>query len=238
MKNLSLLTLTAALALQGQPRRAEGEPDPKHAQNLQNLLAKHSGDAMALIGTLLGEAATYRETIRTQKDSLEKAALPEGAVVLSKEQAEQFTAYQKLGSPADVEKSVTDGKAATEKLTMLEKREGIRAVADKVGYKAGVLEKLGGDLTYEEMEVDGEKAGEKVKTYGVKGADGKVTPLSTYAKDNWGDFLPALTAGEGRQQQQESAVRVALGGAGSPATTSRTPDQIAADKRASGDYSM
>lgn len=239
MTHRHTLLLTAALSLSALPPRAEGEDADKAARNLQNLLSKHNGDAIALAATLLAENAGYRDTIRDQKATIEKASVPDGAMLLSKEQAEQWAAYQKLGAPADVEKGLTDGKAAGEKLTTLERRETLRTVADKVGYKAGVLERLGADLTYEEVEVPGEKAGETVKTYGVKGADGKVVPLAQYASTHWSDFLPALTTdGTRRTVEDTTQNRVFLGGNGGKDTQSRTPEQIAADKRASGDYSM
>lgn len=235
------LLLTAALTLHALPRRAEGTDSgegDKAARNLQNLLSKHEGNAIALAAQLLAENAGYRETIRTQKEDLGKAALPDGAVVLSKEQAAQWATYQALGAPAEVEKTVKDGREASERLTKLERRDTLRSVADKVGYQHEVLERLGSDLDYQEIEVDGEKAGEKVKTYGVKVND-KVVPVTQYASENWKAFLPALTTqAQGGPQRQESTVRVPLGGAGLPATGTRTPEQVAADKQASGDYSL
>ncbi|SMB93325.1 hypothetical protein [Deinococcus hopiensis] len=238
------LALTAMLALASLPRRAEGEPDPqKAAQNLQNLLSKHNGDAIALAATLLGENANYRDRIRTLEGEVEKTKLPDGSVVLSKADAERYAAYQALGKPDELKTKLADGETATSELGTLKKRDTLRTVADKVGYKPSVLERLGGDLTFEEIEVDGEKAGEKVKTYGVKLAD-KVVPLDQYAKEQWGDFLPALAAqggGNNQVQQRQNPITtpiVPLGGNGGLTSGARTPEQIAAEKRASGDYSM
>jgi len=242
MKTLSnRLLLSATLALAAFPHRAEGEDPDKVARNLQGQLSKHNGDAMALAATLLGENATYRDRVRTLEGEVAQAKLPDGAVVLTKEQAAQWTEYQALGAPAEVKTKVESGTQASEKLAGFERREQLRGVAERVGYKPGVLEKLGGDLTFEELEVDGEKEGEKVKTYGVKGADGKVQPLTEYAKANWGDFLPALSAQGGEQQQEQQRTitpRVPLGGAGAAATGGRTTEQIAAEKRQSGEYSF
>ncbi|GGR00245.1 hypothetical protein [Deinococcus ruber] len=240
-----MLLLSAALAFAALSPRAEGEPDEAtKARNLQNLLDKNKGDAVALAAVLLAENNEARETIRNQKAELAKVQVPEGAVVLTKEQAAQWTEYQALGAPAEVKTKIETGAAAAEKLTGFEKKETLRTVAERVGYKPSVLEKLGGDLTFEELEVDGEKAGEKVKTFGVKGADGKVQPLAEYAKANWGDFLPALTTVQGGSTGGAGGgtgivqPRIPLGGTGAPAGTGRTPDQIAADKRQSGEFSM
>lgn len=240
-----LLALSAALSLSKLPPRAEGEDPDKAARNLQSLLDKNNGNATVLAGQLLAENAEYRRKNGELSGQLAtaQAQVPEGAVVLTKEQAAQWTEYQALGAPAEVKTKVETGAQATERLAGFEKKETLRSVAERVGYKPSVLERLGGDLTFEELEVAGEKEGERVKTYGVKGADGKVQPLAEYAQANWSDFLPALSAQGGsdqRQQERPNTItpRIPLGGAGAAATGGRTPEQIAADKRSSGDYQM
>ncbi|ULH15991.1 hypothetical protein MF271_04990 [Deinococcus sp. KNUC1210] len=143
-----MLLLSAALAFAALPPRAEGELDEAtKARNLQNLLDKNKGDAVALAAVLLAENNEARETIRTQKAELAKVQVPEGSVVLTKEQAAQWTEYQALGAPAEVKTKIETGAAAAEKLTGFEKKETLRSVAERVGYKPSVLEKLGGDLT-------------------------------------------------------------------------------------------
>ncbi|THF70494.1 hypothetical protein E7T06_07255 [Deinococcus sp. Arct2-2] len=237
------LFLTAALSLASLMPRAEGnEPDEAtKARNLQSLLDKKNGDSVALAAQLLAENNEARETIRTQRADLQKLQVPEGGVVLTKEQAAAWAEYQAHGTPAEVKTKIETGAAAIGERDTLKQEKALTSVAEAAGYKPRVLgDRLTADkLTPEVREID--QDGKKVKVVYVKGEDNKEHLLSEYAKANWEDYLPALTAqgsGTGNEQQQNNVLRVALGGNGSSATTTRTPEQIAADKKSSGDYSM
>jgi hypothetical protein len=235
------LFLTAALSLASLMPRAEGEPDEAtKARNLQSLLDKKNGDAGALAAQLLTENNEARETIRTQRADLQKLQVPDGGVVLTKEQAAAWAEYQTHGTPAEVKTKIDTGAEAIGERDTLKQEKALTSVAEAAGYKPRVLgDRLTADkLTPEVREIDQE--GKKVKVVYVKGEDNKEHLLSDYAKAHWEDYLPALTAqGSGTSDQQQQVVtRVPLGGHGNAATITRTPEQIAADKRSSGDYSM
>ena len=73
-----------------------------------------------------------------------------------------------------------------------------------------------------------EKDGKKQPAAFVLEDGGKATPLPDYAKDNWADYLPALT-----EQQQERRIAPGNGGDPKPANLA---GMGAADKEAREQY--
>ena len=157
-------------------------------QNLQGLLQRHQGDAMAVIATLLSENHQLRDERRTLRGQVPA----QGAVVLSGEAATQWQAYQQLGAPDALTQQLQAAETARQQLAGLQRSQLIRDVADAAGYKPAVLARLAGDtlaFAVRETTVDGKVA----KTVVVTDGDTE-QPLADYAKTQWADFLPSLTA--------------------------------------------
>jgi hypothetical protein len=165
------------------------------APNIQGLLDRHQGNAMGVIATLLSENHGYRERNRQLQGQLPA----QGAVVLTSEQATQWTAYQALGAPDALTTQLQGATTAQAELARLQRERMVASAAEAAGYKASVLSQLPGadKLTFEvrEAEVDGKK----VKNVIVKDGD-KETPLADHAKNQWADFLPALQAQQTQTQ--------------------------------------
>lgn len=180
----------------GQQQQQSQQQGQDPAEGLRNALQRANNDAMALAAQLYSENYQLRERNR----QLGAQAPAEGSVVLTREQAAQWTAYQQLGAPDALTTQLQQAQAAAQQLAGLQRQELIRAVADAAGYKASVLGQLPGsaDLAFEvrEATVDGKVT----KTAFVKPKDGAEVALSTYAQQHWTDFLPSLTA----QQQQQA----------------------------------
>lgn len=172
------------------------------AASFQRLLQKKEGDATALASQLYDENYRYRERIR----ELEKSAPAQGSVVLTAEQAAQWSTYQELGKAEDLKTVVSERDTLRTERDTLKRTQTLADVAAAAGYKPSVLERLGADLTYELRDVTVD--GKTVKQAFVKDGD-MVKPLSEYAAAQWSDFLPALQQttqptpdGQGQGQQQ------------------------------------
>lgn len=130
-----------------------------------------------------------KPALEAQVREAQAKAPADGAIVLTAEQAQQWQAYQALGSPADLDKRIRDGEQAIEKATALERDATIRDVATVAGYDFDVLKDKGGALTYTIKEET--QDGKAVRVAYVQ-QDGKDTPLHEYAQSNWPKYLPAL----------------------------------------------
>jgi hypothetical protein len=134
---------------------------------------------------------SQRTALRTEIADLKSKVAPEGARILTADEAKVYDAYATLGKPDDVKKALEANSTATAELTTLKRERQIRAAAEAAGYKPAVLERLAADLAIEVRPVkDGAPIVVVVK-------DGAETALADYAKDNWADFLPALEARQG-----------------------------------------
>jgi hypothetical protein len=186
-----------------------GNPPADDRQNLQGLLQRHNNDAMAVVATLLSENHSLRDERRTLRGQLPA----QGAVVLSPEQAQQWTAYQGLGALDALQQQLQQAQTAQSELSGLRRESLLGRVQEASGYKASVLGKLPGadklDFEVRETTVDGKA----VKSVVVKDG-GKETALADYVKANWADFEPALVAGQQQQQQPSGTAFVRQSGSG------------------------
>jgi hypothetical protein len=143
-------------------------------------------------------------TIGLERDALKGKAAPDGAVVLTTDQAKLWESYQGLGKIEDLSKAIADRDAAQRELTTFRRGAAFQQAAEAHGYKPTTLAKLpsltGKDIETREIEVDGQK----VKRAFVKDGD-KELVLSEYIQQHDAEFLPALTAdggGAGGGQQR------------------------------------
>jgi hypothetical protein len=182
-------------------------------QNLQGLLARHQGDALAVVATLLSENHSLRDERRVLRGQLPA----QGAVVLSPEQATQWQNYQQLGAVDVLTSALTERTTLQGQLTGMQREKLIGDVASLANYKASVLGQLPGadKLTFEirESTVDGKQ----VKAVVVKDGTAE-TPLTQYAQTHWADFLPALQAAPAQQQAAGTTFVAQNPGGGQPAS--------------------
>lgn len=173
----------------GEGGAAQGGGDPI-ARGIERLLERNGNDANAALLVLYRDNYDLREANRQLKTKVPA----EGAVVLSAEQAQAWTAYQQLGQPADLQTALSERDQARGDLAKLQRSAAIREAAEVAGYKASVLAGLdtqAGGLAYEVREVT-DANGAKSRVAYVKAAEGDPVPLTQFAETQWGDFLPAL----------------------------------------------
>lgn len=162
---------------------------------LQRLLERQSGDAGRVAELLYRDNYELRERNRQLAGSVP----PQGAVVLTPEQAVAWTAYQALGAPEALQTAMQERTQAQTRLTALEREQAIAAAAATHGYQAQALTKLiqadSLSLSIREETRDGQI----VRTALVTPPNGQPVPLVDYATANWAAFLPALVAAPGGQ---------------------------------------
>ena len=183
-------------------------------QNLQGLLQRHQGDAMAVIATLLSENHSLRDERRTLRGQLPA----QGAVVLSAEDATRWQAYVQLGAVDALTQQLQGAQTTQAELASLRRESLLGKVQEVSGYKASVLGKLPGADTLDFQIREVEKDGKKAPTVIIKDGD-KEAPLADYAKANWADFLPALQVTQSPQPTGTTFVRQDAGGSPAPSST-------------------
>jgi hypothetical protein len=177
----------------------QGGTSPKKPRP-SDLAAQFHNDAMRLserLAEVLDDNFQLREKNRKLTTDLTDArakAPAADSVVLTKEQAAQWEAFQALNlAPADIKTQLEAATTSAQELATLKRSEAIRAAAEAQGYKAGTLGKLpslaGKDLVVKDVEIEGKK----VKQAFVQ-IDGKDEPLAAYVEANDPEFLPALAA--------------------------------------------
>lgn len=199
---------------QGAGQGQDPAPGNDPAAGLRSALQRHQNDAMALAAQLYSENFQLRERNR----QLNAQAPAEGSVVLSREQAAQWTAYQQLGAPDALQTSLQGAQQATARLAQLERTTLIRSVADAARWDAEVLAQLpgAGELTFEVREIEAD--GKKRPAAFVTPKDGQATPIETYAQQHWAKFLPALAQSSAAPAPQGTNWPPQQGGASSGGT--------------------
>jgi hypothetical protein len=176
---------------------AEDKPKPK-ARGGGDGFRKYLDEIRGIASGNEREARLLAENYKL-RDKLREARVPEGATVLSAEDAKLFASYKELGTP----KAIKDVQGRVENLAgevaRLKRTESYDAAAAALGWKASAFRKLAqqADIEVQPLKVKGDD-GKEVETYVVKPpqAGDKPVPLGDYAREHWADFLPALDAKE------------------------------------------
>jgi hypothetical protein len=210
-------------------READTDVDPQGGASgktrASDVLDQYGRDGIK-IAEKLAEVLTDNSQLREQRRSLREEVTtlkakvaPDGARVLTAEEAKAYDAYAALGKPEDVKKALEANSEATAKLAKLERSERLRAAAEAAGYKPSVLERLASDLTIEVRPV------KDSAPLVVVVADGQETALADYAEKEWKDFLPSL------MQSSVLAPDINAGARGNGQTPLITEDERAAARR-------
>ena len=164
-----------------------GNDDDKARRNLQSLLEKRNGDAVALAADLLSENHGLREKNR----ELRVKVTPDGAVVLNADEAKHWESFSKLGTPEAVTKQLNDSKNAVAERDELKAEKVIVRAAELSGYKSDVLIDLAKSKGFT-IEIDGDGDAAKVNAKWRNGEKDEVQLLSEYAETVLSPYLPSL----------------------------------------------
>lgn len=189
--------------LDGDGGGGSGSGDNSDKVKTADILERYSGNAVTMaqkLADMQNERFEDRQKLRDRDariKELEAKQTPDGAVVLTGDDASRWQAYTALGlKPEEVKTRLEEGDAARDKAAKLERNETLRTVATAAGFKPEGLQdfdQLAGGLTYTVKDVQETQNG---KTVTVKRAfvqaDGKDTPLDEYVTQTRPHLLPAL----------------------------------------------
>lgn len=200
---LGLLALLPASMIAAIPRPHGDDGDDESGKSLAGLIAR-LGTSDAAANELWRDNYKLRDERRANKamiTELQGKVPATGTVVLTPEQAAEWTAYQTLGKPAEVTKALETGKTASETMAKRERGDKMTAAAKAAGYNPEVFAQLAEmnnlELTEQTVTIDGKP----MTVYNVKDATGTQMELTVYATQKLSNFMPALT-NNGQQQQQ------------------------------------
>lgn len=161
------------------------------------LQEKNGGDLLGLAVKLYDDNHGFREKNRTLKEenaALKGRALPDGAVVLSPEEASAWGAFKALGKPEEIKAQLASVPELQGKLSKIERDRLIDEVAAFAGWKPGVLRRMPDvdKLTFELRDEQQDGTGTKVPY--VKDASGQTRKADEFGEAEWPEFMPALKA--------------------------------------------
>jgi hypothetical protein len=193
---------------------SNGESLPESVvKAFEKLLDRKGGDTSAVAMMLFDENKRYRDKI----NELTGKVPVEGAVVLNAADAQAWEAYKALGTHEEVKQAVEQRGQLQGQLDSLARESAIRDAAAAAGYKFTVLQDRdevarlkGKALSYAVREI--EKDGTKAKVAFVKDGDTE-KPLSDYAQEHWGEFMPSLVV-QGTEQQNGTPYPAQFSGTG------------------------
>lgn len=185
----------------GSPSGGGAVLPPDAQRSFDSRLAKLEGNSIGLAQQLYSENYSLREKVRL----LEPRVVPEGATVLTGDDAKSWEAYKLLGKPEEVKQGLDERNQFQGELEGHKRETLLRRVADASGFKFNILadrEKAaradGKPLAFElrEVEVDGVK---RQVAYVKDGDEAK--PATDYAREHWADYLSVLMVAQGGDQQ-------------------------------------
>lgn len=139
-------------------------------------------------------------TLRAERDGYKGKVAPEGAIVLSADEAKRWEAYQAAGTPEALTAAISERDTVQRELSDLRHQQTVRAAAEAHAYRAATLAKLPSLAGKELLMRDVTEGDATVTRAFVKDGD-KETALPEYIQQHDAEFLPALTA-DAQQQQQ------------------------------------
>jgi hypothetical protein len=165
------------------------EPTPDLGKLVEAAVAKH-GDQTGALKAFAADLYAARDDLKAVRAKLP----PDGALVLTGDDAKDYGAYRNIGKPSDLRKVVDEHATLATENAGLKRDQELRGVAEKAGVKHAVLKTLAGALAFGETEIETTKDGKKLKSTVVTVKDGEAAPVpfDEYAAKHWGDFLPAL----------------------------------------------
>jgi hypothetical protein len=237
-KSLNLTALSALLSLT-RPRFGD---DDNRAQWERDRAAELEGREKAALAV---KVARLESDLKTKTDRLTELTAklpPEGGVILSKADAERWAAYQTFGKPEELKTRLAERDTFEQESAGLKAEKHMGEVGRVSGVKTAALARLAPEGTVYEVTKGKDAEGKDIDLVRVKDKDGKdLGELTDWIgkSPELADFKAALLPGEVTPLPTTTTPTLTppLGGAGGT-TTSRTPEQVKADKLGSGEYSI
>jgi hypothetical protein len=212
-------------------------------------------DVRARLGKLTRVQSDFKE-LKTRADALEKengelkAKVPEGAVVLTGEDAKAYEAIQAAGGLKEASKRLESFEELRKKDERRTREDGLGDAGETEGWdRKATVKALSRDsefagLPFEvkeetrEIESGGKKEKRTVKV-GYVTVDGKQVPLSDWVQKNADHILPVLTGGNGGRNDGGGREYIPQGGRSLPqGGVKKTDEDFAKATDATANYTL
>lgn len=252
MRNLHPLTtlLAFAPALALRPRldgttdqKDEKTTDPPKSSKREMTAEEWEAQRRAQLAKDTLEVMTNR-VIKLEADNhaLRQRQAPDGGVVLDAEQKKRWDAWEALGKPDEVSKSLDQGKKDRATVEKAEKVEALSKVARAAGWDPEAFTSLNDMTPGLEWRVQEVKKGEDTIQQAQVKVEGDWKDADAYAQERWKKFLPVLQAdSDGKADDSarpDTTVRVPTGGAGGGRSKPYTVEDAEKRLEESGQYQM
>jgi hypothetical protein len=170
-----LLNFHPFYAADGGGASSDEDDDPDERVRSEDIINRSSNaqDTIARLGRELDRNETRRFNLRTERrtlrDQVAAAALPNGARVLTKDEAAAYDAYTALGKPDELRQAIAEREATTTELATLRRKQSLHDVQAITGYDPDVLGEIGPN--WQSTTKDEQADGQPVKVVYVKEGD-------------------------------------------------------------------
>lgn len=195
-----------------------------------DVLTQYGNDAVRMadrVAALEGENYRYREQRRELQDevkALKANQRPEGATILTGDEATAYDAYKALGKPAEIKTRLDERDTLATEVTTAKRDGTLRDAAQRYGYDYDALRAHSGDLALTAQEV--EEDGKRVTKYRA-GEGTAQTDLAEWVAKQPAYVGRALAVADTQQGQQAGGVRYPAQGSGEHRPASTLDDFIA-----------
>lgn len=216
-----LVALLRCLPLLAADDGGGGGDPPRDKARATDVHDRYNGDAMRIAEKLaetLNDNYDVRDKnrqLRAELDAAKGKLVPDGATVLTGEDATRWAAYQALGKPDELKTALKERETVMGELAGLKRADAVRQAAAAERLNADALLALPNLPPIIVKDVTGED-GTVTKRAFVTPEGGTETPLTTYGKQQHAALWPAVETATGDD-------KTATGG-----TTPRLPRQPAA----------
>lgn len=144
---------------------------PATRRSSADVLTQYGNDAIRMadrVAELERENYTHREKRREAAErikALEANQRPEGATILTGDEATAYNAYRELGKPDEIKSALAERETLSTEVATAKRDGTLRDAAQRYGYDFDALRGLAGDIALSSYEVDEE--GKKVTKYRV-----------------------------------------------------------------------
>ncbi len=205
-----------------------------------DVLTQYGNDAVRMadrVATLEGENYRYREQRRELQDevkALKANQRPEGATILTGDEATAYDAYKALGKPAEIKTRLDERDTLATEVTTAKRDGTLRDAAQRYGYDYEALRAHSGDLPLTPYEV--QEDGKAVTKYRI-GAGDQQADVAEWVGKQPAYVARALAVTTGGQGQQSSGVRYPAQGSGQPPSDADRAAAVREEQERSGRYS-
>jgi len=233
-------TLLSAGGAGGEGGGGGGGNEGRTKERASDLVDRYNGDAVKM-AEKLADALNDNYTLRRKRDDLQGEVTrlsgnqkPEGATILTGDEASAYEAYKGFGKPEEIKTRLEERDRLAQEVTTAKRDGTLRDAAQRYGYDYEALRAHTGDLPLTPYEAD--EDGKKLTKYRI-GADKDAADMAEWVGKQPAYVGRALAVTANGQGQQTGAVRYPAQGSGQPPSDAERAAAVREEQERSGRYS-